>query len=401
MVNMSFVKDCILNIAASFLLTGVVQIVCYPLIGYIFEAEEYGLILTLTALANAIGVGFGNSLNNVHLLEQNAYTNPLSASDFNRILAVVMPLGFFAALGFSVICFEQNFCEAISIALISLLVLFRSYYLVAFRIHIDYVKNFIATIVGSFGYLLGILIVYITGIWQICFLFGESFACVYLIRASGMIGHSNGLSKTNNFSNVVNRYKFLLSASILSVLMTYMDRLFLYPFLGAEDVAYYTVASFLGKTVGIAIGPIAGVLLSYYAKEEDGSLSRTVLVKRVLGIGSFCSIAFVFLLFAGPTFLYFFYPRLADSAAPYFVLATAAAVVLSYGNTFQPTVLKSCAPKWQTIIQVVYLVVYVSLAFVGILIGQLFGFCCAVLLANLVRLAMMIVVAAFSCKAMS
>ena len=50
--------------------------------------------------------------------------------------------------------------------------------------------------------------------------------------------------------------------------MLYLDRLLLLPILGGSAVSVYTVASFAGKSLGVLMTPMAGVLLSYYAQKD-------------------------------------------------------------------------------------------------------------------------------------
>ena len=66
--RINFLQDVSLNIFASFMMTGILQIVVYPFLGSHMSADSYGLFLTLIGIVNIISVTLGNSLNNVRLL---------------------------------------------------------------------------------------------------------------------------------------------------------------------------------------------------------------------------------------------------------------------------------------------------------------------------------------------
>ena len=64
------------------------------------------------------------------------------------------------------------------------------------------------------------------------------------------------------------KYIILIFTGLSTTLSTYLDRLIIYPLLGGDAVTVYTVASFFGKSLGIVMTPIAGVLLGYYAQRN-------------------------------------------------------------------------------------------------------------------------------------
>ena len=76
-------KDFFINILASGIVTCVLQILIYPMLGQNFNIMDYGLLLTIMGVVNIIASAFGNSLNNTRLLKNNLYKNP---GDFNILL---------------------------------------------------------------------------------------------------------------------------------------------------------------------------------------------------------------------------------------------------------------------------------------------------------------------------
>ena len=83
--RINFLQDVSLNIFASFMMTGILQIVVYPFLGSHMSADSYGLFLTLIGIVNIISVTLGNSLNNVRLLRDTTYKENKTTGDFNLI----------------------------------------------------------------------------------------------------------------------------------------------------------------------------------------------------------------------------------------------------------------------------------------------------------------------------
>lgn len=187
---------------------------------------------------------------------------------------------------------------------------------------------------------------------------------------------------------------FIMLAAIISTLMTYMDRFFIYPVLGVEQVSIYNVASFLGKTAGIVMTPIAGVLLTYYAKE-----AKITIKQFYTRTGVFTIIALVFYLFifvVGKPITKILYLTLIEDAASYFAIANLGATVFILGNTIQPILLRFCEAKWQLIIQGLYFVLYILFGLIGMYESSLLGFCYAVLIVNFIKIIFMLCVATVS-----
>ena len=79
--------DFLLNLAASFLSIGVLQILLYPFLAQYLAAEQYGIVLTIIGVGNTITNSFGGSLNNVRLLQNTAYEAKDLQGDFVPLFA--------------------------------------------------------------------------------------------------------------------------------------------------------------------------------------------------------------------------------------------------------------------------------------------------------------------------
>ena len=78
--------DFILNILASAVLTGTMQIIVYPLLAKWVSLAEYGTIVTAMGLINTVVGGLGTSLNNTRLIMNSEYGKKKLIGDFNFVL---------------------------------------------------------------------------------------------------------------------------------------------------------------------------------------------------------------------------------------------------------------------------------------------------------------------------
>ena len=76
-------KDFAINILASVVLTFMTQLVVYPSLGRWLSAAEYGSMLTLIGVINAVGSSFGGALNNARILMDSEYTSEGISGDSN------------------------------------------------------------------------------------------------------------------------------------------------------------------------------------------------------------------------------------------------------------------------------------------------------------------------------
>lgn len=385
-------RDFILNILASLILTIATQLIAYPYLSRILSGDEYGLILTVMGIANAVGVSLGNPLNNTRILLQPEYDKKNLNGDYNPLFSACLIVNVFVIAILTTVVLQKFDFTVIGCVVISILILFRSYYSASYRIIINYKKNLYSNVFGFVGYIFGVIITSYTKVWVFTFIFGELFSCIYIYFTAKIV-HDN-FQLTSLFKKSARKYIIIMSAAILSTMMMYMDRFFIYPLLGAEQVSIYTVASYLGKTAGIVMTPIAGVLLSYYAKEAKLTIKQ--FYKRT---GLFTVVALLFYLMTllvGVPITRILYPTLLDSALQYFAIANLAATIAVLGNTIQPTLLRFCKAKWQPIIQGVYFVLYLLLGYIGMKQNGLMGFCFSVLTVNTLKIFLMLCITTVS-----
>lgn len=386
--NISIFKDFSLNIIASIIITIATQLIAYPYISRILSSYEYGIILTVMGVVNAVGVSLGNPLNNTRILLQSEYDEENLNGDYNIIFLFAVLVNTIIVGVVTIFVLGRFEYIVIGCIVISILVLFRAYYSASYRIIINYKKNLYSNIFGFIGYLIGIVVSYLTNNWIYIFILGELLSCIYIFFTANIVHDRFGITKL--FNKSLRKYGFIMFAAVLSTVLTYVDRFFIYPLLGAEQVSIYTVASYLGKTAGIVMNPISGVLLTYYAKESKMSLGK--FYKRV-GVFTICSIiVYIGIIILGLPITKILYPTLIDKALPFFWIANLAAIIFILGNTIQPTLLRYCNEKWQPVIQGIYFILYFLLGSFGMKKYGLIGFCYSSLIVNIVKIVIMMLI---------
>lgn len=379
--------DFFINILASMILTLTLQLALYPYMAKVFSTDEYGLILVIMGIYNTIISTIGTSLNNIRLVKNEKYINSYNKGDFNLILTVFCVIGFISSYLIFTIGFNITLITKFFLIIAIILGIIKSYSSVIFRINLNFKLILVLNCITAIGYVIGLLLVGLTEIWPISFCLGELTACSFIWKKTNILNEP--LTKTKMFRETFNDFVILVFTNLIANLLTYLDRLIILPFLGTEKVAIYTVASFFGKSIGILMIPIAGVLLGYYS-QKNFKMSNKIFWKinsLVVIIGVFFYlISYVI----SPWFTGILYPSIIDAALPYIALANLAAIIGVVASIVHPSVLKYAPIKWQIVTQLIYGFIYLGIGIVMVRYSGLRGFCYAAITANVVRLFLLV-----------
>lgn len=381
------VIDFIYNIIASVVLTAILQIIVYPSLAMLFSAEVYGQMLTIIGIANIFVVSFGGGLNNARLIQNSLYEEKGFTGDFSLLLWISSCIG---PIVFGILTFVFFKVKGVAFVLLLLYVslgVINGYYSVAFRIVINYRANLIYNVIKGIGHIVGLVLAYTVQNWSITFLLGELFGLIYVLYVTSI--YKEKIQLTSLFLKTFKIYLVLIGTNLISNIVNYLDRIFLYPILGGEEVSIYTVSSFVGKMVGLLVTPVAGVLLSYYAQRNfQMTVKKYWLINGITMIGG--GVAGMVAIILAPWITQLLYPTIAEAARPYMILANAASMVGALSNILSPSVLKFANIFWQMVIQLVYVALYALLGYYFMIGYGLSGFCLASLLVNLVRMTMLL-----------
>lgn len=385
-------KDFGLNLLSSLVSTGTAQLILYPVLSHMMSASRYGELLTIMGVANTIAIACGGSLNNTRLLLQEKYDAGQSKGDFSLILlslAVISTV--FSAIVFLSI-YHLSYISTLLITTFSVLCLARTYLSVEYRIILNFSAIFYSSIWVAIGNVLGLgILLFIKNntLWILPFLFGEIVGGVYVIRTTGLLREK--IAKTKLFWAALNKELVLLVVSISANVLIYLDRLLLLPLLGGAAVSSYSVSSIFGKSLGILMTPLAGVMLGYYA-HKGFRMDRALFWKINIGtmaLGILASLASVMI---APLFTRFFYSSLFAEAKKYMLIANVTAIVNVITAMIQPSVLKFAPTMWQLVIQIVYGVVYLVGGIFAVQHMGLWGFVYIALFASVVKMIILLII---------
>lgn len=383
-----FIFDSILNIIAAAVPLVILQLVVLPLLGVKLGDKEYGLIITLISLFTLFSFPFGIVLNNVRLLLDKDYHLGNLDGDFNFLLIVSSIISSILVI-VGTVYYEKDFSfiNIILMVVISCLNLFREYMLVSFRLKLNYKSILINNILLGIGYIIGTGIFYITSYWHFIYIVGSGISLIYIMKNSNLLKESYGV--TEKFKSTLYKSFILYCSSFLKTLVSYADKLLLFPLLGPEAVAIYYTANILGKIISMVINPVSSVILSYLSSENNGIFkfkSFVVIISIISFVGYFVTIII------SKPILDLLYPNWASESFKLIYITTASTIIEIICSIIHPFILKYNNINWQIVISTANLIVYVVCAMLFYYSSGLKGFCFGILIATIIKLILMAII---------
>ena len=371
------------TIGAGLLMNGVLQIIVYPLLNRHMGSEPLGNLLFIMGLTAIITPSIGQALNTSRLVVRR--TEPVSNGDYNAMLLVYGSIGAVIALLIAAAMGQGTlggiFGAAATFALI-LLMVFRYYGDVEFRLNLNYRNYFIYYAILTAGYLIGFGLYFVTGIWYLIFVTGEAMAILYLVLRGTIF--KNFLKTSDAFRVAVTRGTFLIFSYVITNLTLNIDRLVLKMLIDDLAVTQYYVVSLIGKTMVLLVAPINTIIISYLTKRKE-NLDRK---QYMMFVGGGLLVSLVFFLgaeIATPIFLMLFYGNLYESVRGLITIVNASQILGLLSAYIFIVVLTFTEEKWQMILQTIHLIIISLLVFFMTQGGDLHWFSIAVLLANTIR----------------
>ena len=394
MKKLKTIKDFALRMSSSVLTTIANQLILLPVLASMFPAA-YGSILTIIGVKNVISGTLGNSLFSTRLIMEADYEKKQKTGDFNILISIAAIVSavamYITMLSFDAI--DRN----TKILMMPIVIIFtlNAYLTVWYTVKLQFTKGLVHSIVVSVGTLIGVVLVRITDIWPIAYIATALAGLIFVLTQTKVL--QEGFCCTDLLKKTTGKWIILLITTLLTNLVTYLDRLLLYPLLGDAAVSTFSVATYFGKALSVIAMPVASVMLGYYA-QKDYKMN----LKRFWSINAICGALFAIFtvgqLLLGNTITGWLFPKQIESAAPYIFIGNLAASIAAILQIVQSASMKYAKTYWQIVIQVCYLLIY----FVGgiFLTRQygLMGFCIASLITNVVRLSLLLIISHVSIK---
>lgn len=380
--------DIILNTFASGLPIISIQLCILPIIAK-EETVNYGLILTLLSVLSVGPLMMGNALNNIRLLRDHLYIENNQEGDFNILLFV---LGLISILVISITFLyydlHANYSEIILLSFLSLLMLFQEYYIVTFRLIINYINIVKCNILQVVGFVIGISVYKIYRQWELIYILGYLASLIFIFRRSSL--WKEKLAITPLFKSTSIEQLCLMVANFFNRFIDYADRIILFPLLGGEAVSVYYVAICSTKMVLLLVNPLNSVMLTYLAKWKE---NKTNVFNKVLLTSFTISVLIYFIcILASKPILQILYPQYVIEAMKYILITTAIAAVCAITSAVNPFVMRFCSMKWQLVTSVGTVVFYLSICLYLLKLYGLYGFCIGVLISNVFKLLLRLVI---------
>lgn len=375
-----FFKDTFLNMMAFTIYICSQQIVLLPALSKLLDENSYANIILFITILNVFCNVLGGQLGVTHQLQKSEYNGKEEEerSDFYILMLLASLL---VVICFPIILNLLNY-DVLSIVFMTITVLvsnFRMYIRYFFRLNSTY-KN---TIIQNIAYFIGVCcglftFKFIQISWLPLFL-GEIFALTYTIF---IIPHKKiKIHKSKIFSNTLKRYSGLGSADALTNMVNLIDKLLVYPLLGAYSLAVYNAGTATSKVAALVMNPLNEVILVKLSKAKDkgaSSLLRTVITF------SFISSAVLFVILIpiiyGLSFI--LYRQYLQDIKGIIVLLSIGCAVGTTSSVMKNFILRYANPKQLGICYLINLVIIVVCGLYGARMYGLLGFAFAMVIGH-------------------
>lgn len=378
-----FILNSVLNIFSTVVPLLVLQIILLPLISRKISEHEYGAALTIISLLNIIPGVIAIALNNVRLIKNDIVEDK---NIFSNILLQMIFLNLILTL-ITTVYFEKNIgLSTIFTLILSMLWLFREYFLVEFQIILNYNKILLNNFILSVGFFIGYGLFTYFNIWQIVYIVGYLFSLIHIIFSNNVkLEFADNKSQINNIRTEM---LMLAGATLLIRVTSYADRLILFPLMGGKIVAIYYAATILAKVISMGINPISSVMLAYLSRMENYSKKS---LNLFIGLSGFiCFIGYFIVVLISKYLLIYLYPQFYNQAMELIPFTTGATLLYVFISVLNPLILRIFPMKWQVIINGSNALLYIVLTLFGLKYFGLVGFCIAIMIANLLKICQML-----------
>lgn len=382
-----FIGDASLNLLASCVPLVLLQLLILPCVASYLSEGEYGLAVTLIALLSLCPGTIGNVLSNLRLMDNSANCPGTTPQNYSLLLLLLTVLGSFATMAATLYFTGEFDASVVFMGALAVLTALREYYIVAYRIVLDYRRILYNNILLSIGYGVGFGLFVLVGYWELIYLCGLAFSLAFIVATTSIWREPPSVD--GNLKPLIKDSSVLLSASVLGRTTSYADRMVIFPLLGGVETSIYYVATLFGKVVSFGVSPLNSVVLSHLAKLGHRP-------KRAfwacLGVGASISVfGYILTMLLARPLLAVLYPQFVDAAMPYVGVATATAYFGAMVTIVDPYVLRFFPLKWQILENAGFGMLYFTLALMLLARYGLIGFCVGALVAAVLKLSFLII----------
>lgn len=384
-----FISDVFLNLLSTGLPLIILQLISMPLVAKQEGSEDYGIIIVVISILTLISFPIGNVLNNIRLLKSEKYLSADISADFPPILVGSSFISILVFVTSSILIIEEfNFLNGLFQTLVVMGLLLKDYWVVAYRIELNFKGILYNNMLLSAGYLVGSVLYILVGYWELIYLLGLIFSLLYIMRTTAI--WREPLNVSIEFKETFSDFIILYISGFLKNLLNYADKIILLPLLGPTSVAIYYSASIVGKIVSMIFGPINSVILSYLTKIDR--ITNKIFLKGFIIALIAMTFGYFITILVSPFILKTLYPEWVEDSLELIYITTAAIYISILSSLFQPFNLRYNKIKWQFYMSVSNILIFISLAIILTPDFELIGFSFAVLISSCYTLIFQVII---------
>ena len=376
------IRNLFYGVAALGIFNVIVQFILYPAFERQLGSEQYGVALSAISFCAIIASTCGCAINYVRLLGvEKKWTNN---GDYNLILLIMCVVGSLIGALYLV---SLDLASPLMICLYILLIcttMLRYYSDVEFRIKTDFFQYMIYYVLISVGYILGIFVFRVTGLWMLAVILGESAAILYVVFR-GTLYRPPFFKKSEHFRPILSGIGFLFVSTLFEHIALHSDRILLLAITGdGSAVTTYYVASLVGKVISMLTVPINALIVSYLAKYKGGLVGKLWSVASLVAL-VFGGVAFLGCFIVSPWLIGLLYPDTLSQALELLFPAILGQILYFVSGVLVMFLLRFTGEKQQFFFNTGYVVEFLLCVGLGTVLYGLEGFVWSIVFANALR----------------
>jgi hypothetical protein len=383
--NVKIIGDLSYTIIASLIFYAVTQLIVYPIINWQMGASFLGNVVYFVSVVTIIGqpIGLSFCANRLRLKQH------INANNGDYLLVLSYFIAFAVAVAASISSLALPIPGVILFVLYVVTYILRLYATLEFRLTLNFKGLLIQTVILVGGYLLGLLLFFITGIWELIFLVGETSAILYVVLRGSIFKYEK---RTGLYNSIITKSVFMLMLSYLvDVVIVNSDKIIIRNMLDSFTVSVFLVVSMIGKALAMLVGPINNVTVSHLAVNNT-RVTRTMFFKS---LGLYCifgGVFYIFCIVATPLYVRLFYPDLLQHIGSLNLIVNAGQIISFVSSLLLMIMFVPLGPRSNMILQLVFISIYLPLALFMTKNSGVEGFAYAFLGAGIFRLVLVTVI---------
>ena len=268
-----FFKDLFLNTFSFAIYILAQQILFMPLMGKMLSEDMFANFVIYISIFSILTNSLGNELG---ITSQVIKTDE---DDYKYIKLLLVTSCITAIISFvGCIILKFSFIDCVMLSIAMFLANVRLFIGGYFRKYKLFKNVLVQNAFYMVGMIIGLIIFYYKRIIFIPSILAEAFSLIYSLSKYNIIKF---LSKNTIVdTKIIKGFSSFSFVSFLGNMLTYFDKIMIYPILGTYAVNVYYSTSTMSKIVNMVINPIHGVLLTWINK-GDNDYNKKIIIKAI------------------------------------------------------------------------------------------------------------------------